>query len=174
MYLFGATSNAHLVGVHPRLVSVAQHAIQISTQDFCVAEGVRSAADQLRDWMRRTSKLNGIPVGQIVNGVHGTGVGNHQVKADGFGHAVDLVPIVDGALLWTLPEAQQWQHIYPVAEAMRLAAISFNIRIRWGGVWDRCLNDLNGTGPLAAEVQAYEARHVGADFIDGVHFELAA
>jgi peptidoglycan L-alanyl-D-glutamate endopeptidase CwlK len=173
MFYFGAASQQRLAGVVPALVAVADHAIQISAQDFCVGEGVRSAADQLRDWYRRTSKLNGIPVGATVNGVRGTGVGNHQVKADGFGHALDLVPVVGGALLWTLPAAEQWPHIYPVADAMRTAAISLGTRIRWGGVWDRILNDLApGAAALEQAVRDYEGRHAGPDFIDGPHFEI--
>lgn len=173
MFSFGSNSQARLVGVIPALVAVANHAIAISAQDFCVGEGVRSAADQLRDWFRRTSKLNGIPIGQTVNGIRGTGVGNHQLKADGFGHAVDLVPVVDGALLWTLPPAQQWHYIYPVADAVRTAAVSLGTRIRWGAVWDRCLNDLPaGAGALEQSVRDYETRHAGPDFVDGPHFEL--
>lgn len=168
-----ARSESNLALVHPDLVKVIRGALQ-TPQPFIVGEGVRSAADQLRDWYRRATKLNGIPVGQFVNGVRGTGVGNHQIKPDGFGHAVDLLPMVNGEMLWTLPADQQWQYIYPVADVMRTAAIACNIRLRWGAVWDRCLNDLKYGGPqnMAAEVRAYELRHAGPDFLDGVHFEL--
>jgi len=174
MYLLGAQSRAHLAGVHADMVRVVDHAIQISTQDFGVAEGVRSDADQLRDWMRHTSKLNGIPVGKIRNGVHGTGRGNHQLAADGFGHATDLVPYVNGVILWSaVPPAQQWDYIYPVAAAMHAAAIAENVDLRWGGVWDRKLRDLPGTvAGLRQSVADYCTRHPGPDFLDGPHFEL--
>ena len=58
---------------------------------------------------------------------------------------------------------------------MRAAAVQKGVRIRWGGVWDRCLNDLPADpAGLEEAVKAYCARHPGPDFIDGPHFELMA
>lgn len=174
-FVFGAASQHNLIGVHPLLARVAHHAITISAQDFCVEQGVRSKAQQLEVWKRHTSKLNGIPKGMVENGITGTGEGNHQVKDDGYGHAADLTPWVDGKILWAagLSSDEQWHRIYLVAAAMQQAADEEGATIRWGGVWDRHLNDLgHGAAALADEVVQYEKRHAGPDFIDGPHYEV--
>lgn len=175
MFLFGAKSLKNMVGVHPDLVRVNNHAVQVTTQDFGCECGVRSDAAQLDAFLRKASKLNGIAIGAVVNGVKGTGRGNHQINlGDGLGHAVDDVPYVGGVILWAAaPPAEQWRYIYPVADAMRAAAIAEKVRVRWGGVWDRLLNDLPaGPDALAGAVKAYQARHAGGDFLDGPHFEI--
>lgn len=173
MIALSPASIARLIGVHPALVRVVQRAMMIGSVDFQVSEGLRSAADQLAAFNRGTSKLNGIPAGHVLNGVTGTGIGNHQVQADGLGHAVDLVPYVNGSILWVLPADQQWQHIYPLAACVREAAVAEMVRLRWGGVWDTCLNDLPvGADGIAAALESYKVRHAGSDFLDGPHFEL--
>jgi peptidoglycan L-alanyl-D-glutamate endopeptidase CwlK len=176
MMILSAGSVAHLAGVHPALARVVRTAAQITVQDFQISEGIRSDADQLKVWLRHASKLNGIPAGQTINGIVGTGRGNHQLQPDGLGHAVDAVPYVGGLILWSLKasDAAKWGFVYAVADAMRRAAISEKVRLRWGACWDRCLNDLPdpGTAGIAAAVAAYEIRHAGPDFLDGPHFEL--
>lgn len=151
-YTLGASSRAHLDGVHPRLVAVVEAAIKTTAQDFTVMEGLRSLAQERENVARGVSKT-----------LHSM----HLKQADGYGHAVDLVPWIDGAARW------EWAAIYPIAAAMRAAAIAEGARLRWGGVWDMALNDL-AVSPqgLAAAVKDYERRHAGPDFLDGVHFEL--
>jgi len=153
-YVLGKTSLARLDGVHPDLVKVVKRAITISDQDFGVFEGVRSLETQ-RKYMAR--------------GVTRTMKSKHLVQGDGFGHAVDLVPYIDGTLRW------EWGAIWPIADAMRRAAGEEGVVLRWGGVWDRRLNLLqHGPEGLKAEVSAYSARHPGPDFLDGPHYELVA
>lgn len=191
MFSFGQSSLTAMFGVHPDLLRVNRRAISITTQDFGCTCGCRSDSAQLDAWLHHYSKLNGIAVGMTVKGIHGTGRGNHQPSLkDHLGHAVDNTPYVDvdgkSVILWSAYPLtdlkgdtiagngeKQWQCIYPVAEAMRAAAIAENVKVRWGGVWDRALNDLKpGAAGLEAELKAYEARHAGPDFIDGPHFEL--
>lgn len=45
-YVLGAMSRAELKGVHPDLVRVVERAIQITTQDFSVHDGLRTAEEQ--------------------------------------------------------------------------------------------------------------------------------
>lgn len=166
----------NLNGVHSSLVQVVRRAAMLTKQPFQCTCGVRSDAAQLDAWRRKTSKLNGIPIGKTVGAVAGTGRGNHQVSlSDGLGHAVDLVPYIDGVILWTaVAPADQWKFIYPVADAMQAASVELGINVRWGGVWDLRLNDLHrGAAMLETDVAAYKRRHAGPDFIDGPHFELA-
>ena len=174
-FSLGRQSLAKLAQVHPDLVRVVKTAIGLSTQDFRVENGLRSDADQLAAFKAGNSKLNGIAVGQTVNGIKGTGRGNHQANlSDGLSHAVDLTPWVKGKILWAaVPGAQQWSYIYPVAAAMRSAAIAEKVTIRWGGVWDKMLNDLrDGAAALEKALGDYKVRHAGPDFVDGPHYEI--
>jgi peptidoglycan L-alanyl-D-glutamate endopeptidase CwlK len=153
-YSLGARSRANLVGVHPDLLRTVQRAIGITSQDFAVHDGVRTPAEQ-REFVHR--------------GVSRTMNSRHLVHADGFGHAVDLVPFINGQLRW------EWEPIYAIAAAMRQAAAASDVRLTWGGVWDRRLSDLAPGAPaMKAAVAAYTTRHPGPDFIDGPHFELAS
>lgn len=103
----------------------------------------------------------------VERGVSQTMNSNHLPKADGLGHAVDLVPYLDGKLVWS------WPAIYPIAAAMQQASAEAKVEITWGGVWDRLMSELpSGPTALAAAVTAYEQRHPGRDFIDGPHYEL--
>lgn len=151
-FTLGPTSRARLAGVHDDLAGVVRTAIFQSDQDFLVFEGVRSVATQ-REYMRR--------------GVTRTLASKHLVQADGFGHAVDLVPFVAGGPRW------EWPLIWPIALAMRRAAVFEGVAVRWGGVWDRALADLpDDIAGLKAAVADYSARHPGPDFLDGPHYEL--
>lgn len=159
-FALGAASNAHLADVHPKLVAVVRRAITLTTQDFSVNGGVRDQATQDHYLARGVTQLK-----------HSL----HMIQPDGFGHAVDLVPFVSppGALRW------EWPLIYPIAAAMREAAIDLGVRVRWGGAWDTVLNNVTvlptqrPADVLKALSDGYAARHPGPDFLDGPHYELA-
>lgn len=150
-FSLGARSRAQLDAVHPALRQAVQRAIGLTTQDFAVWQGLRTAAEQKQN---------------VATGVSRTSNSLHLLQADGYAHAVDLVPWVDGKPLW------DWPRIYPIAVAMRTAAADLSTVLRWGGVWDRKLHELDPT-KLAAEVKAYTVRHAGSDLLDGPHFEIA-
>lgn len=165
-YKLGAQSLAHMAGVHPRMTGLVPLALSYSTVDFgCTEKQVRTKAEQRRKVEQGFSKsLNG----------------PHVEKDDGFGHAVDLVPWIDGRFQWG---DNQWrvktragpviEPFYEIAAAMQRAAIEKGVRIKWGAIWDRCLNDLPlGAKALKAAMEAYKVRHPGPDFVDGPHFEL--
>lgn len=152
-------SQEKLYGVHPDLVRVVKRAILVTTEDFAVTEGVRTTAEEAE---------------HVANGTSHTMNSKHLVQSDGYGHASDLVPWVNGALVWALPAAVQWKFIYPVAAAVQEAAIAESVRLRWGGCWDKVFNDIAaGADALQAAVVEYCTRHPGPDFLDGPHFELA-
>lgn len=154
-FALGAGSRAELSGVHPDLVKVVERAIQISVQDFAVHDGIRTVEEQRR----------------LVNaGASQTMASKHLRQADGFGHAVDLVPYVNGKLRW------EWPAIYPIAAAMWRASLELGVAIRWGGPWVN-LDTIPGGTPAAMEtaVNTYGARQRKAGkkaFTDGPHFEL--
>lgn len=152
-YALGKKSLFNLEGVHADLVRVVKLAITLTGQDFGVYEGLRSQARQDEYFKRGVTRVRS---------------SKHQRQQDGFGHAVDLVPWIDGAMRW------EWPPLFVVQAAVREAAIELGVQIRWGGVWDRRLNALEaGADGLRREVTAYSARHPGPDFLDGPHIEIA-
>lgn len=108
-FRLGLTSRENLQGVHPDLVKVAQRAIEISTVDFRVVEGVRSA--------ERQAQLVRAGASQSQNSRHITG------------HAIDLGALVDGRVRW------DWPLYEKIAAAMKDAAKELEIPIEWGGDW---------------------------------------
>lgn len=153
-FKLGAKSLAELQGVEPRIVAVVERAIILTAQDFAVHDGVRTLEQQKA---------------LVRSGASKTMNSRHLIRSDGYGHAVDLVPVINGKLRW------EWKPIYAIAAAVRQAAIEQAVPLIWGGVWDKRLNDIPaGAVGLEATVREYCARHPGPDFIDGPHFELAA
>lgn len=109
MYTLGARSKSRLKGVHPDLVKVVERAIQITTVDFTVLEGVRDPQRQ------RTLVESG--ASQTLNSRHITG------------HAVDLGAWVDDQVDWS------WPLYHKIAAAMKEAAKQVGVPIEWGGDW---------------------------------------
>jgi len=154
-YTLGAKSIAELRGVHPDLVKVVNRTIQLTEQDFSVHDGLRTIEEQ-REYVRR--------------GVSKTMNSMHMNQPDGWGHAFDLVPWINGQLRW------EWKPIFVIASAVHKATTELGVTLTWGGVWDRTFNTL---GPSAKDmetaVNAYVARRRGAGktaFIDGPHWQL--
>ena len=111
MFKLSQRSKDRLKGVHPDLVKVVEHAIEITTVDFAVLEGLRTP--------ERQKVLNEAGASQTLNSRHITG------------HAVDLGAWVDGEVRWDWPLYNQ------IAKAMKAAAAELNIPIEWGGDWSR-------------------------------------
>lgn len=152
-YVLGQRSLAQLAGVHPKLVSVVKRAIALTSQDFTVQEGLRSIETQ-RLYVKR--------------GVSKTMASKHLRQPDGYGHAVDLVPWINGQPRW------EWDPIWAIAQAVDLASEELGIKVIWGAVWDRRMDQYGGgAAELKAEVEAYKKRHPGPDFLDGPHYQLA-
>jgi len=146
-FKLGAKSLAELEGVHPDLVGVVKRALELTVQDFGVHDGKRTLEEQKK---------------YVANGASQTLDSRHLT-----GHAVDLVPYINGKLRW------EWDPIYRIADAVRRAAQERSIPIRWGGAWDIVLTDSDG--PTEDLVAGYSARRKAAGlkvFIDGPHFEL--
>lgn len=155
-YILSEKSLAELRGVHPDLARVVYRAIHITTQDFAVHDGLRTLEEQKR---------------YVAAGASQTLNSMHRVQPDGHGHAVDLVPFINGKLRW------EWPAIYPIAAAMWQASKELGVALRWGGAWIDMRDIKSGTpGAMKAAVDAYGAarRKAGRKaFTDGPHFELA-
>ena len=109
MYVLSRKSLDRLAGVHPDLVRVVKRAIEITTVDFAVLEGVRSKA--------RQEQLVTAGASQTMNSRHITG------------HAVDLGAYVSGSVRW------DWPLYYKIADAVKQAAAELGVPIEWGGDW---------------------------------------
>lgn len=154
MYKLGATSVARLQGVDPRLVACVARAIQITTQDFSVLEGVRSMATQ-REYVARGAS-------QTMNS-------RHLRQPDGYGKAVDLVAWIGGPR-W------EWALYLPIAEAMRRACRDLGVPIRYGGGWFR-LDGLSSAAAIKRATDEYvrvQRANKRKAFLDGPHFEIPA
>lgn len=109
MFRLSTRSEANLIGVHPDLIRVARRALELTTVDFGVTEGLRSAARQRQLYNEKKS--------QTLNSRHLSG------------HAIDIVAYVGKDISW------DW-HYYPkIAAAFKQAAAELNVSITWGGDW---------------------------------------
>jgi peptidoglycan L-alanyl-D-glutamate endopeptidase CwlK len=124
MNSFGVKSKRELQGVHAHLVIVTTTALVMlpNGTDFCVFDGLRTKAEQLEN---------------INRGVSWTMKSRHLT-----GHAVDLVPIVNGQLRWDSPDPEEQLLITAsfssIAMAMAEAAELHNVPIESGfALWGK-------------------------------------
>lgn len=141
MFRFGNRSERNLVGVHPDLVRVLRRAIEITPVDFSIIEGVRTLKRQAELYQQgRTTP------GKIVTN---TMKSNHLPKADGYGHAVDLIPV-------NLPTGWPIENFKPVLRAIRKASIELNIPVKFGINWSTDPDSVTGKTPIdAPHVELY-------------------
>lgn len=137
-----------LSGVKPELIEVVKRAIELTSVDFGVAEGVRTLETQKRYVEAGKS--------QTMNSKHLTG------------DAVDLVAYVGEQVVWEL-------NVYDnIADAMKTAAAEKGVGLKWGAAWN--VPDIrNWQGSMEAAMNHYidERRKQGRrPFIDAPHFEL--
>ena len=137
-----------LEGVKPELIKVVQDAITLTTVDFGVIQGLRTQEEQ--------AELVAKGASQTMKSKHLTG------------DAVDLMAYLGGKGSWELAIYDE------VADAMKAAAISNNVGIRWGAAWTISdIRDWSGTMEDAMNSYIDERRSQGRrPFIDAPHFEL--
>ncbi|NRT56448.1 M15 family metallopeptidase [Sphaerotilus uruguayifluvii] len=146
-YKLSERSLKELTGVHDDLVSVIRRAAELSAEEFAVHDGIRTLEEQ--------KELVRAGASQTLDSRHLTG------------HAVDLVPVINGKLRW------EWDPIYRIADAVRTAAKELEIPLRWGGAWDIDFTSSNDhTEDLVADYSARRKRAGKKVFLDGPHYEL--
>jgi len=116
-FSLGPTSKQKLQGVHPDLVAVVEKAILFTKKDFTVLEGLRT--------VERQRQLVAAGKSKTLNSRHITG------------HAVDLAPWpVNGDLDEDgILNIADWDEYYPIADAMKQAAVDLGVDLEWGGDW---------------------------------------
>lgn len=146
-FKFSNKSLGNLIQVHPDLVRVVKRALELSTSDFAVLEGVRSTVRQKILVQAKKSH---------------TMQSKHLIQADGYGHAVDLVPS---------PVSWEIKDFLPIAEAMQKSAKELGIKVRWGGSW--CLLNTNDSPENLMNTYSKARKRTGNKvFIDAPHFEI--
>ena len=124
----GTRSLKSLRGVHPDLVRVVKRALKISPCDFTVIEGCRTYA---RQKMLKAS------------GASKTLRSRHIPSGGGPGHAVDIVPWINGTVDWN-----DYGNFAAVGHAMLVAANELGVALTWGagrmygGHWSNKFNDM--------------------------------
>ncbi|UNK22395.1 M15 family metallopeptidase [Yersinia intermedia] len=113
-FRFSQRSDNNLKGVNANLVKVVRRALEITTVDFIVIEGVRTVArqQQLYDQGRKTE-------GKIVTWT----MKSKHIE----GKAVDLLPVTG------------WDNLASfkaVSKAMFQAASELGVKITWGADWN--------------------------------------
>ena len=148
MFKLSKSSIDKLAGVDPRLAAVVKRAIQLSTVDFGVSEGLRTLETQKK---------------YVAAGKSQTLKSKHLD-----GDAVDLVAYIDGQVCWEL-------NVYDnIADAMAKAGKELKLPIRWGAAWNvPDITKWNGTMEAAMNGYVDARRKEGKrPFIDGPHFEI--
>lgn len=108
-FKFSQRSENNLKGVKPQLVAVVRRALELSSVDFGITEGLRT--------QERQKQLYADGKSQTMNSRHLTG------------DAVDVVAYVDGAVSWGFPLYRK------ISEAFKQAGQELNTPIEWGGDW---------------------------------------
>lgn len=145
MSALSARCELRLAGVHPDLVRVVRNAAAGGAV-FRVVEGMRT--------VERQRDLVASGASQTMDSRHITG------------HAVDLVPLVDGVVSW------HWKHFFPLADAFRAASIAEGVPVVWGGAWGQLMQDYANAKAGQAAYVARMREQGRKPFLDGPHFEL--
>ena len=146
MYKLSLKSLSRLSGVDANLVKVVKRAIEITEVDFTVLEGLRTRAKQAEYVAKGTS--------QTMNSFHITG------------HAVDLVPYVNGRITW------DWDYMYPIAKAMKQAAEELGVKLEWGGAWGLDISSYDDPEKAKDAYIAKRKKLGKSAFIDGPHYQV--
>ncbi len=108
-FKFSQRSENNLKGVKPQLVAVVRRALELSSVDFGITEGLRT--------QERQKQLYAEGKSQTMNSRHING------------EAVDVVAYVGGTVSW------DFQLYRKISEAFKQAAQELNTPIDWGGDW---------------------------------------
>ena len=134
-YSFGQASIDKMEKVHPKLVEVMKAAIENSPYDFRITDGARTTEEQFALYQKGRT----LPGPKVTNCDGKRAKSNHQIKSDGFGHAVDIFPcgvIENGEYRkFTSDEGYDEKKLKLIANHILAVAKSKNINIEWGGNW---------------------------------------
>ena len=130
---FSKRSLDNLQGVHPDMVKIMMEAIKHTPIDFTITEGVRSKERQQTLYSYGRTRINP-DTGKMTKVTNVDGVNsksNHQIKSDGYGHAVDIYPYINGSVR---TEGYS-KEVKQLADHIQCVANTLGIKIRRGIDW---------------------------------------
>ena len=134
-YSFAKSSLEKMEKVHPKLVEVMKEAIKNSPYDFRITDGARTTEEQFALYQKGRT----LPGPKVTNCDGKKFKSNHQIKSDGFGHAVDIFPcgVIENGVYrkFTSEEGYDEKKLKLIANHILAVAKSKNINIEWGGNW---------------------------------------
>ena len=134
-YSFSQSSLDKMEKVHPKLVEVMKEAIENSPFDFRITDGARTTEEQFALYQKGRT----LPGPKVTNCDGKKFKSNHQIKSDGFGHAVDIFPcgVVENGVYrkFTSEEGYDDKKLKLIADHILAVAKSKKINIEWGGNW---------------------------------------
>ena len=147
-FKLSSRSLGRLDGVDEKLSNIVKRAIEYTTVDFGVIQGLRSVEEQKE---------------LVARGLSKTMKSKHLE-----GRAVDLMAYLNGRACWEI-------NVYDeIADAMKQAAIDEDGHIRWGAAWT--VSDIRSwEGTMEEAMLHYVDIRRGQNkrpFIDGPHFAL--
>jgi peptidoglycan L-alanyl-D-glutamate endopeptidase CwlK len=113
MFRLSKRSINNLEMVHPALVKIVKRAIEITTVDFVVIQGVRTLQQQKEFMAKGASK---------------TLASLHLIQKSGYSHAVDL-------MAYGVEDEWLPKHYHHISKAMKQAARELGVPLQWGGDW---------------------------------------
>lgn len=135
MFKFSEKSYEMLKKVHPKLIEILEEVLKISQYDFKITSGARTAEEQNRLYQQgRTTK------GPRVTNCDGyKNKSNHQIKTDGYGHAVDIFvvgEVVEGKYVkFTTEQGYDDKKLKYIADLAKSIAKKNGACVEWGGDW---------------------------------------
>ena len=134
-YSFSQESLDKMKKVHPKLVEVIKAAIVNSPFDFRITDGARTTEEQFALYQKGRT----LPGPKVTNCDGKNFKSNHQIKSDGYGHAVDIFPcgVIENGVYrkFTSEEGYDDKKLKSIANHILAIAKSKNINVEWGGNW---------------------------------------
>jgi putative secretion activating protein len=134
-YSFSQSSLDKMKKVHPKLVEVMKAAITNSPFDFRITAGARTTEEQFALYQKGRT----LPGPKVTNCDGKNFKSNHQMKSDGYGHAVDIFPcgVIENGVYrkFTSEEGYDDKKLKSIANHILAIAKSKSINVEWGGNW---------------------------------------
>ena len=135
-YVLSEMSKQYFKNVHPYLVEVMSAAITDSPYDFRITAGARTVKEQ-----NALYQIGRTRAGNTVTNADGyKNKSNHQIKADGYGYAVDI--FICGKydengnyVKYNTKEGYDFKKLKAVADHIKSIAKTKGYKVEWGGDW---------------------------------------
>lgn len=121
-YPYSRSSLKKLLGIHPKLIDLFFMLANII--DLKLVSGVRTDPEQIQMFKEKRSSKNGV-----------TEKSNHQVKEDGYGYAIDALPLPKGVNMYLDDGSEDNIRWGQFDGACHAVADMMGIKIRTGFKW---------------------------------------